>query len=98
VLAVALVDSLDGQKLPFGIDVIGFSVEEGVAVWSSVYRKPVRWSVAWMRNFSAERDEHGISVGRRFRIFGLNANEISEAVLRDDVLGYIDSTLSRGQF
>src|SRR5216683_8317887 len=30
VLAVALVESLDGMKRPFGIEVIGFSEEEGV--------------------------------------------------------------------
>ena len=30
VLAVALVKSLDGMKLPFGIEAVGFSEEEGV--------------------------------------------------------------------
>src|SRR5260370_11809266 len=30
VLAVGLVESLDGRKLPFGIEVVGFSEEEGV--------------------------------------------------------------------
>ena len=30
VLAVALLKALDGRRLPFGIEVVGFSEEEGV--------------------------------------------------------------------
>jgi len=30
VLAIGLVESLEGMKLPFGIEVVGFSEEEGV--------------------------------------------------------------------
>jgi len=40
----------------------------------------------------------GFSVRKAIQDFGLNANEISEAVLRDDVWDTSNSTLSRGQF
>jgi len=40
VLAAGLVESLDRLKLPFGIEIVGFSERRGSAVWSSVYRKP----------------------------------------------------------
>ena len=29
-----------GEKLPFGIEVVGFSEEEGVPLWYSIYRQP----------------------------------------------------------
>jgi allantoate deiminase len=95
VLAVALAESLKGTKLPFGIEVVGFSEEEGVR-----FGVPFIGSRALVgrvdEELLARKDEHGISVRKAIRDFGLNADEISKAVLGDDILGYIEFHIEQG--
>jgi allantoate deiminase len=95
VLAVGLLKSLEGMKLPFGIEVVGFSEEEGVR-----FGIPFIGSRALVGRVDEEllsrKDEHGISVRTAIQDFGLNPNEISKAALRDDVLGYIELHIEQG--
>ena len=95
VLAAALVDSLEGLKLPFGIEVVGFSEEEGVR-----FGVPFIGSRALVGRVDEEllgrKDECGISVRKAIQDFGLNPNEISKAALRDDVLGYVEFHIEQG--
>ena len=95
VLAVGLVKSLEGMKLPFGIEVIGFSEEEGVR-----FGVPFIGSRALVGRVDEEllgrKDERGASVRKAIQDFGLNPNEISRATLRDDVLGYIEFHIEQG--
>jgi len=95
VLAVGLVESLDGQKLPFGIEVIGFSEEEGVR-----FGVPFIGSRALVGRVDEEllgrKDEHGVSVRKAIQDFGLNPNEISKAALSADVLGHIEFHIEQG--
>jgi allantoate deiminase len=95
VLAIALVESLRGSKLPFGIEVIGFSEEEGVR-----FGVPFIGSRALVgrvdEELLARKDANGISVRKAIQDFGLNPNEISKAALRDDVLGYIEFHIEQG--
>ncbi|HXN97039.1 MAG TPA: allantoate amidohydrolase [Candidatus Acidoferrales bacterium] len=95
VLAAALVDSLEGLQLPFGVEVVGFSEEEGVR-----FGVPFIGSRALVGRVDEEllgrKDERGISVRKAIQDFGLNPNEISKAALRDDVLGYIEFHIEQG--
>jgi allantoate deiminase len=95
VLAVGLVESLEGLKLPFGIEVIGFSEEEGVR-----FGVPFIGSRALVGRVDEEllgrEDAHGISLRKSIQDFGLNANEIAKAKVRDDVLGYIEFHIEQG--
>ncbi len=95
VLAVALVESLRGSKLPFAIEVVGFSEEEGVR-----FGVPFIGSRALVGRVDEEllgrKDERGISVRKAIQDFGLNLNEISKAALRDDVLGYVEFHIEQG--
>jgi allantoate deiminase len=95
VLGVGLVESLKGSTLPFGIEVIGFSEEEGVR-----FGVPFIGSRALVGQVDEEllgrKDERGISVRKAIQDFGLNANEIAKAALRDDVLGYIEFHIEQG--
>jgi allantoate deiminase len=95
VLAVGLVESLRGLRLPFGIEVVGFSEEEGVR-----FGVPFIGSCALVgrvdEELLARKDEHGVSVRKAIQDFGLNPNEISNAALRDDVLGYIEFHIEQG--
>jgi allantoate deiminase len=95
VLAVGLVKSLEGMKLPFGIEVVGFSEEEGVR-----FGVPFIGSRALIGRVDEEllgrKDEQGVSVRKTIQDFGLNPNEISKAALGDDVLGYIEFHIEQG--
>ena len=95
VLAVVLVESLEGRNLPFGIEVVGFSEEEGVR-----FGVPFIGSRALVGRIDEEllgrKDEQGISVRKAIQDFGLNPNEIDKAVLGDDVLGYVEFHIEQG--
>src|SRR5438445_13178468 len=95
VLAVGLVESLHGLKLPFGIEVVGFSEEEGVR-----FGVPFIGSRALVGRVDDEllgrKDADGISVRKAIQDFGLNPNEISKAALSDDVLGYLEFHIEQG--
>ncbi len=95
VLAVGLVESLERLKLPFGIEVIGFSEEEGVR-----FGVPFIGSRALVGRVDEEllgrKDENGISVRKAIQDFGLNPNEIYKAALSDEVLGYIEFHIEQG--
>ena len=95
VLAVGLVELLEGMRLPFGIEVVGFSEEEGVR-----FGVPFIGSRALVDRVDEEllgrKDEHGISVRKAIQDFGLNPSEISKAALNDDVLGYIEFHIEQG--
>jgi allantoate deiminase len=95
VLAVGLVELLDGMKLPFGIEIVGFSEEEGVR-----FGVPFVGSRALVGRVDEEllgrKDANGISVRKAIQDFGLNPNEISRAVLSDDCLGYIEFHIEQG--
>jgi allantoate deiminase len=95
VIAVGLVQSLLEEKLPFGIEVVGFSEEEGVR-----FGVPFIGSRALVGRVDEEllgrKDERGISVRKAIQGFGLNPDEISKAMLSDDVLGYIEFHIEQG--
>ena len=95
VLAVALLEALGGRRLPFGIEVIGFSEEEGVR-----FGRPFIGSRALTGQLDEEllstRDARGISVRRAIEDFGLNPGEIARAALGDDVLGYLEFHIEQG--
>lgn len=95
VVAIALLESLEGHRLPFGIEVIGFSDEEGAR-----FGVPFIGSRALVGRIDEEllscRDVHGVSVREAIQNFGLNADRISAATLKDDVLGYVEFHIEQG--
>lgn len=95
VIAIALLEALDGRRLPFGIEVIGFSEEEGVR-----FGTPFIGSRALTGRLDEElldrRDAQGISVRGVIKDFGLNVREISQAVLGNNILGYLEFHIEQG--
>ncbi len=95
VIAVALLESLDRRRLPFAIEVIGFSEEEGVR-----FGLPFIGSRALVGRLDEEllncRDANGISVRAAIENFGLNPAEIPRAALRDDTLAYLEFHIEQG--
>jgi allantoate deiminase len=95
VLAVALLEALDGRRFPFGIEVVGFSEEEGVR-----FGAPFIGSRALIGRIDREllelQDAEALSVRKAIENFGLNPREIPEAVLKDDTLGYLEFHIEQG--
>jgi allantoate deiminase len=95
VLAVALLEELRGRRLPFGIEVVGFSEEEGVR-----FGTPFIGSRALVGRLDREllqiQDAQGISVRKAIERFGLNPAEIPQAELESDTLGYLEFHIEQG--
>ncbi len=77
ILALAAVEELHGTQLPFNIEIIAFSEEEGVR-----FGFPFLSSLAATGQLKAEHlertDSDGISVAQAIRNFGLNPDRIAE--------------------
>ena len=104
VLGVAMVEEMvkearasapAGKALPFAIEVIGFSEEEGVR-----FAKPFLGSLAVIGELDAatlsRTDADGVSVADAIRQFGLEPAELPEAVLDDSAFGYLEFHIEQG--
>ncbi|HXX44836.1 MAG TPA: allantoate amidohydrolase [Candidatus Acidoferrales bacterium] len=95
VLGVSLLEELRGERLPFGIEVVGFSEEEGVR-----FNTPFIGSRALVGTLDddilARRDVRGVSVREAIENFGLKPSEIPGARLRGEILGYVEFHIEQG--
>jgi allantoate deiminase len=95
VIAIALVESLERRRLPFAIEVVGFSEEEGVR-----FGLPFIGSRALVGTLDEEllnrQDPNGISVRDAIRNFGLDPSETPRAALNDHTLAYLEFHIEQG--
>jgi allantoate deiminase len=95
VLGIAIVEELQGQHLPFAIEIIGFSEEEGVR-----FSKPFLGSLALIGKLDAEAlartDRNSISIRYAIETFGLDPAQLPAAVLSDDSFAYIEFHIEQG--
>jgi allantoate deiminase len=95
VLAISLIESLKGRRLPFAIDVVGFSEEEGIR-----FGVPFIGSRALIGRLDGDllslRDSKNVSVREAILSYGLNPSESPAASLQEGVLGYIEFHIEQG--
>jgi allantoate deiminase len=103
VLGVAIVEQLvqdarassPATRLPFEIEVIGFSEEEGVR-----FSKPFLGSLALVGELDpatlARTDRNSISVADAIRSFGLDPSELPSALVADSAFGYLEFHIEQG--
>jgi len=95
VLAIALLQALQGRKLPFAIEIVSFSEEEGVR-----FGTPFIGSRALVGRLDEKlldrEDPRGVSVRQAIRDFGLNPNEIPQASLNENTLAYLEFHIEQG--
>jgi allantoate deiminase len=102
VLGIAIVEQLAedtrasaGQGIPFTIELIGFSEEEGVR-----FAKPFLGSLALVGELDsatlARKDRNGINVADAIRNFGLDPAELPAAVISGDAFGYLEFHIEQG--
>ena len=95
VLGVALAEETAADKLPFAVEVIGFSEEEGVR-----FAKPFLGSLALLGELDAATlaltDRTGVSVAEAIRDFGLDPADLPAAVLDPSVFAYLEFHIEQG--
>jgi allantoate deiminase len=94
-LGIAAVKRLAGARLPFAIEVVGFSEEEGVR-----YKTSYLGSSAYVGNFRIDLDRTdaaGISMRTALLEFGLDPeNLLHHEMVRPDRLGYLEAHIEQG--
>ena len=97
-LGVAAVAALHraGRRLPFAVDVLGFSEEEGVR-----YRTPYLGSLAYAGRFDPALldlvDAGGVTMADAFRRFGLDPARVHEAASPPGrLLAYLEAHIEQG--
>jgi allantoate deiminase len=95
VLAIALAESLGDRRLPFDMEVVGFSEEEGVR-----FAAPFIGSRALAGTIDeallSRRDADGVSIREAIRNFGLDPARIAEACAVPDAIGYLECHIEQG--
>lgn len=95
VMGIALVERLGERHLPFALEVVGFSDEEGVR-----FGMPFIGSRAFAGTLSVEvlarRDANGRSVSDAIRAFGLDPNDLEAAHAGTDAVGYLEFHIEQG--
>jgi allantoate deiminase len=95
VLGIALLEILHGEALPLEIEIVCFSEEEGVR-----FGLPFIGSRALVgelsQNALATTDGKGTSVREAIQQFGLNADELPEVALKNNILGYLEFHIEQG--
>ncbi len=88
VLGVALIERLGGRRLPFEVEVIGFSEEEGVR-----FRVPFIGSRAFIGDVDDQLLE---TISPAIAAFGLDPSRIAEARADDHAIGYLEFHIEQG--
>jgi allantoate deiminase len=95
VLGIAIVEELKGQLLPFAIEVIGFSEEEGVR-----FSKAFLGSLALVGKLDAKTlartDRSGISVAEAIQAYGLDPAQLPAAALANETFAYLEFHIEQG--
>jgi len=94
-LGLELIETLGGRRLPFAIEVVGFSEAEGVR-----FGAPFIGSRALAGSLDEEllnlRDAAGVSLREAIRAFGLDDARIPEAALGRDTFCYFEMHIEQG--
>lgn len=95
IAAIAIVNRLRGKRLPFAIEVVGFSEEEGVR-----FGVPFIGSRAFVGTADeallARVDRNSIRVDDAIRAFGLDPAEIANARAAEDAVGFLEIHIEQG--
>lgn len=95
VIAIAILSALESRRLPFAIEVVGFSEEEGVRFGTPFIGSRALIGTVDERLLTV-KDAQGISIADAIKDFGLNPSEIPQAAIQHDVLGYLEFHIEQG--
>ncbi len=99
-IAIAVVQRLHerGEELPFDIEVLGFSDEEGTRFGMALMGSrgaAGTWDPSWW----GEVDDDGVTLEQAFVEFGLDPERVGEAALcPSDVVAYLEAHIEQGPY
>jgi len=95
-LAIQVVSRLRGRSLPFAVEVVAFSDEEGTRFGTALLGSRAlagTWDDEWW-NLT---DEHGITLFEAFQDFGLDPARLPGAFRRpENLVGYLEAHIEQG--
>ncbi len=95
-LAIEVADRVDASALPFALEVVGFTDEEGTRFGNALFGSRAfagRVDDGWL----AIPDRHGVTVARAMTDFGLDPARVGEAARRpEDLVGYLEAHIEQG--
>jgi allantoate deiminase len=95
-LAIAAVKHFGGRRLPFAIDVLGFSEEEGIR-FRTAYLGSRAVCGCFDPSLLNRVDAAGMTMAKALRDFGLDPERIATAAYPPDkVLGYLEAHIEQG--
>src|SRR5882672_12618155 len=95
VIGIALVEALQGRRLSLGLEIVGFSEEEGVR-----FAIPFIGSRVLAGTLDASmlerRGPDGLSIADAIRSFGLDPAQLPAAKIADETIGYLEFHIEQG--
>jgi allantoate deiminase len=95
VLGLALVEALGPRGLPFGVEIIGFSDEEG-SRFGVPFIGSKAFAGAFDRAFFDCPDDSGFTVWAAMSEFGLDPDRVGDAAAPAGALGYLEFHIEQG--
>ena len=97
-LAIAVVNRLPTNTLPFAVEVVAFSDEEGTRFGTALLGSRAL-AGTWDDDWWNLRDADGISLFEAFQDFGLDPARLPGAFRRpDDLIGYLEAHIEQGPY
>ncbi|MCL3817807.1 allantoate amidohydrolase [Aeromicrobium wangtongii] len=100
VMAVAVVERLGDRiaDLPFAVEVVGFSDEEGTRFGTALMGSRAA-AGTWDEDWWELRDKSGTTLYSAFRDFGLDPRRVGEAARRpEELVGYLEAHIEQGPY
>ncbi|GAA4712394.1 allantoate amidohydrolase [Nocardioides conyzicola] len=98
VMAIAVAERLRDRELPFALEVIGFSDEEGTRFGKALLGSQA-FAGVWEEDWWDLRDRDGMTLHQAFLDFGLDPRRVGEtARAPGDLVGYLEAHIEQGPY
>jgi allantoate deiminase len=95
-MAVAVAERLRDVELPFALEVVGFSDEEGARFGKALLGSQAA-AGTWDPDWWELRDRDGITLREAYVAFGLDPRRVGEAARRpEELVGYLEAHIEQG--
>lgn len=98
VMAIAVAERLRDIDLPFALEVVGFSDEEGARFGKALLGSQAV-AGTWDPDWWDLRDKDGVTLHQAFLDFGLDPRRVGDAArTRDGIVGYLEAHIEQGPY